>query len=878
MSSDRWVLTGRDEEVRFALDALAGVTPSAQGLVLSGPAGIGKSRLATEVLAALPADHVALRVIATRAAIPFAPFAHLVVDDDPGPDGARLEPHDLLWALRRIRAGLARRAGGASLVLAVDDAHLLDEASATLVDQVVRAGEARLLATVRTGEPCPVAITSLWREQVCQHLDLQPLSRQEVGALSAHVLGMWLEQASLDRLFTTSGGVPLVLRELLVDAAASDGLTEHRELLRWRGVGGTPRLSSLIESDLARLDDSGRSFVDVLTVGEPIPVDVARTLTSLDTLVALERAGVITVDEIDDRQVRFAHPLFGEVRRTQLGPLQVTATEGALAEAFEQAGHRDADDVLRIVCWRLAGGERVPGDRLLDAARHARTRGDVALAEQLVRAADPTAATDLLLAELLEADGRAEEAASLLDGLASRLEGDDQRARALTAQIRVLALVLGRHDAAASAAAEADVVGDPVWQGFVRAQWATTLVMLGRVDEAAALGRELFTQPDERVRLRALPAVNLPAYAAGRLEAGLAAARSMIGPALTRRDEVPVGISIVFSALALDLLALGRLDEVEQLLELATDRVAMLPSSRAYLLGIEGTIALRRGQIARARRLFSEAVELFTGTDPQGFQAATTALLAEACAQGDDGLAAAAAAADAEAAMAARPPRLVDLDSRRACSWAPAADGDPATARRRLLAVADDARAAGHPLFEMSALHDAVRLGAGRVAQRRLRSVAATIDGERAAAIGSYAAALLADDAGALTAAGASFAELGEELVAAEVLGEAARRHAAAGRQDATRRSSAHARALLARCDGAALPAGLPAPGPTLTPRELQVARLAAAGRSSRDIAAALDVSVRTVDNQLSRAYAKLGVTGRAELATTLAVIVGGDE
>jgi DNA-binding CsgD family transcriptional regulator len=62
----------------------------------------------------------------------------------------------------------------------------------------------------------------------------------------------------------------------------------------------------------------------------------------------------------------------------------------------------------------------------------------------------------------------------------------------------------------------------------------------------------------------------------------------------------------------------------------------------------------------------------------------------------------------------------------------------------------------------------------------------------------------------------------------------------------------------------------VPAPV-SLTPRELQVARLAAAGTSSPDIAATLAVSRRTVDNQLGRVYAKLGVGGRADLAAALA-------
>ena len=55
-----------------------------------------------------------------------------------------------------------------------------------------------------------------------------------------------------------------------------------------------------------------------------------------------------------------------------------------------------------------------------------------------------------------------------------------------------------------------------------------------------------------------------------------------------------------------------------------------------------------------------------------------------------------------------------------------------------------------------------------------------------------------------------------------------------------------------------------------LTPSELRVAELAAAGRTNRQIAQALFVTQRTVENHLTSAYAKLGITARPELATAL--------
>ena len=55
-----------------------------------------------------------------------------------------------------------------------------------------------------------------------------------------------------------------------------------------------------------------------------------------------------------------------------------------------------------------------------------------------------------------------------------------------------------------------------------------------------------------------------------------------------------------------------------------------------------------------------------------------------------------------------------------------------------------------------------------------------------------------------------------------------------------------------------------------LTPSELRVARLAAEGQTNREIAHTLYVTLKTVEGHLARGYAKLGITGRAELPHAL--------
>jgi DNA-binding NarL/FixJ family response regulator len=56
-----------------------------------------------------------------------------------------------------------------------------------------------------------------------------------------------------------------------------------------------------------------------------------------------------------------------------------------------------------------------------------------------------------------------------------------------------------------------------------------------------------------------------------------------------------------------------------------------------------------------------------------------------------------------------------------------------------------------------------------------------------------------------------------------------------------------------------------------LTPSELRVAELAAGGQTNRQIAQALFITQRTVENHLTSTYGKLGIGSRSQLAGSLA-------
>src|SRR4051794_23631284 len=110
------------------------------GVVIAGALGVGKTRLAREVIAPLDGEFSIEWAAATpaSASIPFGALAHLLPDVDV------ISPDDRLRLLSGITAALEGRAAGRPLILVVDDAQWLDTGAAALVHQLAVTGRARL--------------------------------------------------------------------------------------------------------------------------------------------------------------------------------------------------------------------------------------------------------------------------------------------------------------------------------------------------------------------------------------------------------------------------------------------------------------------------------------------------------------------------------------------------------------------------------------------------------------------------------------------------------------------------------------------------------------------------------------------------------------
>ena len=256
------------------------------------------------------------------------------------------------------------------LVLFVDDLHLLDGTSATLVGQLVDADLVFLVATVRTPEPVPPGLESLWHRARVRRIDLVDLDRPAIDTLLHLVLGGPVEATTSGDIWAASEGNVLFVRELVLGALERGHLVDQRGV--WRLVGPlvtTPRLHELVSARLASLDPNAREALEQLAVWEPTGLATLEAVVGRDALEALDRWGLLTVRADGRRQqVTLAHPLYGEILRATMPALTRRRLLLELADRIEAHGARRREDAIRVATARLEATGTADPDLLLQGS------------------------------------------------------------------------------------------------------------------------------------------------------------------------------------------------------------------------------------------------------------------------------------------------------------------------------------------------------------------------------------------------------------------------------------------------------------------------------------------------------------------------------
>ena len=882
-------LVGRSEAIAAAVAATQDDRLAA--VVIGGPRGVGRTRLARTALAGMthgagagrwrPSSAMTGR--ATRD-VPLGALGHLLPDLDP----ALTDTASLLREARRLLVG----AGPKHLVV-VDDAHLLDTTSAVLLAQLARAGEMFLLLTVPTGAVSPEPLHALYRDGLATRLEIAELDRAQSDHLVSSTLGGHVDGVTLDRFWELSLGNPRFLCEL-VDGARDEGaLRRAGSVWRWDPPRHPPRrLIELLTDRLGGLAPAEQDLMRTLAFGQPLGCEVVNQIFPDDTLARLEAEGLITSTRDGRRlDVALTHPLYTELLRSRATPLQEREAYRRLRTALEASGSRRAGDRYRLLAWRAAEGLSIDPAELLAAADGVSDH-EPRTAERLLRAAaDQGAGAEVLwrLGRLRVVLGRFDEAETAFATAAKLAEagpdtttddgpGEPLPDPVLVATARARNLYWGlRDEPGARAAVTAALAAAEGTRDRHRGRGVHARGRPARLPRPAL-------PPARRRPRRGHPGARRPGRRPGddrrprRRRHRPGAARAHRGRGAAGRPG-PRGRPRPDRRLADRRAALGAVERAPR------DRSPR--RGRGARPGVPRRGGAGRGRRARravrhlaghrrrrgagacrprcasctrprpgSRRAASRTRCRWSASSPSPSPASGARRRARTCSPRRTGC-------RAGRSRGGSGPRRCGSRGSRAGSRAPRS-WPARNARRR------HRRTTCAPCTPRSAS------ASGRPVLEAIERVAATIQGPFAVACVAHARALAAGDGAGLDEAAGRFAELDHLLLSAEAYAQACSAHRAAGHTGAAGWSASRSRVAASSCEGAETPAsGLLERTGELTPREAEIAALAAGGLTSKAIADQLVISVRTVNNVLHAVYAKLGIARRGDLPEALGLRSG---
>ncbi|MDV7243568.1 MULTISPECIES: helix-turn-helix transcriptional regulator [Rhodococcus] len=862
--SQRWPLIRRQAEFDVITASLKARSECC-GVVLTGDPGVGKTTLARFATESLPGEVRWVAGTESARSIPLGVFAHLV-----GASTSR-DPVTLLSTARQalIHDGDTNQ----DMVIGVDDAHLLDQLSATFLHQLALDRVVNIVATVRSGETVPDAITSLWKDGHLLRLELMPFTREQSIELVESVLDGPLEGLSADMIWEASGGNALFVRHLVEGALEAGTLRRSGGVWQLRGRAAiTSELASLLETRIEKIPPDVLQALQLLTFCEPLDLDVLCALAGENAVEEAERRGLVRIaEERHHLDVRYTHPLFAEVIRRRVGRAAGRRLRGKLVQELSNGPVTGAAHRIRLAELALDSDRSVDPALLASAAADAIGLANVPLGERLARAAfeetGDFGAADLLARALLW-QGHAAEAEALLLAFSPDSLTQAQLVRWGTSRIANLFWALGDSEKAD------DVLA-------VLRERVTQPSLLPVVEGIGSVCAVFENRPQEAVDAACVVLASERPWAVEWAFFGGGLALALMG----RGDEVPALAArsaavaeqidglLRFPAGHGEILALTMTGQFDRAQRRAEQYLAFASSGRYLAWGLAnilvGTVELVRGRFtAAAQRLEQAIAALDVGDTADAVSWSVPAYIALGQTYAVLGRIHEGQRVISEArARSGRHVAVFGPQLELSAAWLAAAQGETSQAIALARSAAETAAAAGQFGVEAAALHLATRFGDHSTAPR-LAALAEQCDGELVRIAAAQASSSASADGPGLAAAADRFRTVGALPDAADAYAQAAIAFHRAGVKRSSVECAATAAALADECDRMLSPALAEAAHPLpLTIREREIASMVAAGLSNRHIADRLFLSVRTVEGHIYHACIKLGVEDRNGLA-----------
>jgi DNA-binding SARP family transcriptional activator len=740
------------------------------------------------------------------------------------PDRGRAQLHQAVVTV--IRGAAAVRPA----VLILEDLHWADVPSLQLLDFLASQldGEPLLIvATYRIPEPgtTPALADTLGTVARFPALDRIPLSGlepQHVAQFIAGVIGSEPNRTLVDEVHDRTEGNPFFVTELvrLLQSEGMLGDDHGAGELRTRVPAA---VRDVIRRRVSRLPESTNALLSVgAVIGRHFDLDLLARAAGVDddAVLDLVETALVSGLVVESGEVvgrfAFSHALVRETLYEGLSALRRARVHARVAEGLESLPRpEDAAHVIDLAhhfsmaAPVLGTARTLP--HVLRGAEVAEGLFDHGLAERLARAAIDMGggfSARLVLGKALVGQLRGDAAEELLSQLAADAATDAERAQVALTRAPNLMFNLGRAgDADAVLHEVADGIGDDSWREELTLLRAEFFMWTNKHGEALEIVAPFLSRKDvaDRSLLRAINAAVANTISTGRLDDTVSQCDRGLVIARQLAGELPFAEPWLMTVKCTALYFSGRITEGAILAEQhyqAALQARKYPAAASFAIPyVRG--ATYQGRMRTAQLRSAEVVPLLRKHDALAYLPFALGYLAHAAALLGDLATADAAIADAQKLESVRMHRHGIL---RAHAWIAAARGETATAQALALEGAESAREVGMHAIEATLLHEAVRLGAAATVVGRLGEVAPSVDGRLIPTFAAHARAVVDQDGAALDDVAAAFGEMGAMLLAAEAATEAAACHRHAGLPGRAGDSLRRARALAAQCEGAVTP------------------------------------------------------------------------
>lgn len=677
-------------------DALVALLRGQRALILTGPAGIGKTHLLRAVRARFEARHCLAPLLAASPlsqTVPLGVFAGVLPQE-------WASPSTVIDYFARHRS---------TTVLLVDNVDQLDETSLFVITQLLRNSKVPTILTARDITRVPEGVQALYDSGELTEVPVEPLSDADADEFVAHMVGGPLTPDARPLVFEAARGNPLHLREIITASLDTGALVRTGHGWELRGApASTSRLTQLVGERFSGLDAPGlEAAARVAVAGEYPPHALDATERR-----ALARAGVVEYSA--NGWLRLAHPLDAEYLRARCS-----------AALWRDLTH----EVVRVLLGDAAAG--LPAARrrahvlALDLDQPIDTEATLAVAEHALgtfderlalRAAEAVAAADSGDAHAHRIAGLAASALGMSETADARFEAAHRTATTVAEQTAVALaharhLGLRHHDAAGALTVIQEAlrtVDDPAEADHLRRDEMRWAIIAGQGGESV----EAPVEAPDAAAVLGLITVGFSGVITGPLddaERALARLRRVPREAL---DLVPGGASLVDLTEVMALSNTGDVVATRHRLEQAiTDATARAPASLGTWEYTLGFVELLSGDAARARSLGAAASAHLEWRDTTGLLPAARALTG-AAAQATGYAATAEKEFGAIPSAADSDPKVVMLRS-WAHAWQERAGEHRERAARILLDASRWLLTAQHTYFAGMLAHCAVRTGEG---------------------------------------------------------------------------------------------------------------------------------------------------------------------